>query len=95
MYRCSVGASLPIAEAHAVWYTVCSIERTMKANISLGPLGMGVAAGATLIETGRQTEDFALTTAGATICVSSLVLGYAVARSRSNQAERPKDVKTK
>jgi len=58
----------------------------MKATISFGPLGMGVAVGAELIKTGLLNGTIEVAAAGAIICLSSLVLGYVVASTRAQTA---------
>lgn len=79
--------------AHGGLVTPVLTAESMKATISLGPLGMGVAAGAELIKTGLLSGNLAVTAAGAIICLSSLVLGYAVAFSRTQNAGRSNDAK--
>ncbi len=57
----------------------------MVSNVTLGPLGMGVLAGAEMIRTGLLSGNLLVATAGVIICGLSLVLGYAVARPQQNK----------
>ena len=67
----------------------------MNQTIIAGPLGMGVLIGAQMIKTGLQNGNHPVTAAGAIICMSGLLLGYAVASPRSNTADPPNDAKAK